>query len=185
MRQNTNANKGVGTLWRIIMWGTILILLILPALAMQVTSEVNWTASDFVFAAVLLGSVGLGVELTVRATGDWAYRGGMFIAIALAFLTVWANGAVGIIGNEDNPLNLLYIGLLFGGGLAAAAVRVQARPMSWIMAAIAAGQFIIAGLAAAYGYWVWIAAAVIGGGWSMSAVLFSRAARTLRERGQS
>lgn len=171
------AGKEVGSVWRIIMWGTILVLLIIPALAMRVTSEVNWTASDFVFAAVLMGSVGLGVELTVRATRNWAYRGAMFIAMLLAFFTIWANGAVGIIGNEDNPLNLLYFGLLLGGGLAAALVRVRARPMSWIMAAIAVGQFVIAGIAAAYGYWIWIAAAVIGGAWSVSALLFDRSAR--------
>lgn len=178
MAHRNEASKGVGNLWRIIMWGTILTLLILPALAMRVTTEVNWTASDFVFAAVLLGSVGVGVELTVRASGSWAYRSAMFIAIALAFMTVWANGAVGIIGNEDNPLNLLYFVPLLIGGLAAAAVRFRPQSMSWIMAAIAVSQFVIAAAAAANGYWVWIAAAVIGGGWSLSAILFNRSART-------
>lgn len=180
MTQHSGTSKAVRTVWRVIMWGTIGILLILPALAMQVTSEVHWTASDFIFAAVLMGSVGLGVELTVRASGDWAYRGAMFIAIGLAFLTVWANGAVGIIGNEDNPLNLLYFIPLVVGGLAAVRVWFRASAMSRIMAAIAMSQFVIAGVAAANGFWVWIAAAVIGGAWSLSAVLFERAAQTER-----
>ena len=178
MAQGNEASKGVGKIWRIIMWGTILTLLILPALAMQVTAEVNWTASDFLFAAVLLGSVGLGVEATVRASGDWAYRGAMFIAIALAFLTVWANGAVGIIGSEDNPLNLLYLVSLLIGGLAAVWVWFRPRGMCRIMAAIAAAQFAIAAIAAVNGYWVWIAAAAIGGGWSLSAILFHQSERT-------
>lgn len=180
MAQRNEASKSVGKIWRIIMWGTLLTLLILPALAMQVTREVNWTASDFVFAAVLLGSVGLGVELTVRASGDWAYRGAMFIAIALAFLTIWANGAVGIIGNEDNPLNLLYFIPLLISGMAAVAARFRPRAMCWIMAIVGVAQFAIAGVASANGYWVWIAAAVIGGGWSLSSILFNRSGKTTR-----
>lgn len=178
MAQRNGASKGVGTIWRSIMWGTILTLLILPALAMRVTTEVNWTASDFAFAAVLLGSVGVGVELTVRASGSWAYRSAMFIAIAMAFLTVWANGAVGIIGNEDNSLNFLYFVPLLIGGLAAVRVRFRPSAMCWITAAISVAQFVIVAVAAANGYWVWSAAAVIGGGWSLSAILFNRSART-------
>ena len=181
MTQHDRTSKDASRIWRFIMWGTILALLILPGLAMQVTREVNWTASDFVFAAVLLGSVGLGVELTVRASGAWSYRGAMFIAIALTFLTVWANGAVGIIGNEDNPLNLLYLLSLLIGWVAAAIVRFRAQPTSRIVAAIAISQFAIAGVAAVNGYWVWIAAAVIGGGWSLSSFLFDRSAM---ERGK-
>lgn len=42
--------------WRIAGWGSLLALLMLPALAMQITDEV--TAGDFVFAAILLGFVG-------------------------------------------------------------------------------------------------------------------------------
>lgn len=180
MTQHNGASKRAVSPWRALLWGAILALLILPALAMRVTSEVDWTASDFVFAAVLMGSVGLGVELTMRASGDWAYRAAMFIAIALAFLTVWANGAVGIIGNEDNPLNLLYFVPLLIGGLAAVRWWFRATAMRWIAAAVAVSQFAIAGIAAANGYWVWIAAAVIGGAWSMSAVLFDRARLTQR-----
>ena len=29
-----------------------------------------------------------------------------------AFMVFWANGAVGMIGNEDNPINLLFIGVI-------------------------------------------------------------------------
>ena len=33
--------------WRPAIWGAAAFLLVLPAVAMQFTSEVNWTASDF------------------------------------------------------------------------------------------------------------------------------------------
>ena len=39
---------------RMLMWATPTALLIAPAVAMQFTREVQWTAFDFVFAAVLL-----------------------------------------------------------------------------------------------------------------------------------
>jgi hypothetical protein len=60
--------------WRIAGWGSLLALLMLPALAMQITGEVNWTAGDFVFAAVLLGFVGTMVELAVRFARPGAPR---------------------------------------------------------------------------------------------------------------
>ena len=73
--------------WRIIGWGFAVGLLILPFVAMRFTSEVNWTPSDFVFAGVLLGSVGLGLDFAVRRSSNPAYRG----AAALAVLA-WRSG---------------------------------------------------------------------------------------------
>lgn len=98
--------------WRIAGWGMAGLLLLLPAVAMRFTSEVNWTASDFVVAAGMLGSVGLGLELTMRRSVDWSYRAGMILTLAAGFLLVWINGAVGIVGDEGNPFNLLYLGLV-------------------------------------------------------------------------
>ncbi len=75
------------------MWGGAAFLLLLPAVAMRFTAEVNWTGSDFVFAAVLLfGSAGL-VELAMRASSSLAYRAGAVAAIGTAFLTIWSNAA--------------------------------------------------------------------------------------------
>ena len=38
--------------WRLTLWGGVLCLLLLPLIAMQFSKEVNWTASDFVVAAI-------------------------------------------------------------------------------------------------------------------------------------
>ena len=45
---------------------SLALLLLLPAIALLFTDEVQWTAGDFLFAAVLLGGTGLLVELVVR-----------------------------------------------------------------------------------------------------------------------
>ena len=87
---------------RVTLWS--LAALLSPLVAMQFTDEVRWDAADFIFAGILIGSVGVAYELAVRMTGNSAYRAGAGFALAATFLTVWANGAVGMIGNEDNSI---------------------------------------------------------------------------------
>ncbi len=97
---------------RLFGWGAAVAAIVTPLVAMQFTSEVNWTILDFAFATVLIGGAGLLFELVVRASDDWAYRGGGALALAAAFLLIWVNAAVGIIGNEDNPANLVFLAII-------------------------------------------------------------------------
>jgi hypothetical protein len=124
--------------WRAVGWGGAAALLALPFAAMQFTREVDWTGSDFaVFAAMLLAA-GIPIELAVRANSSWAYRGGVALASLGAFLTVWANLAVGIVGSEDNPANILFFGALLVGLVGAIGVRAKAKGMAAAMLATAA-----------------------------------------------
>lgn len=130
---------GVGSMrmanpWRIFGWGLAVAIILAPLVAMQLGAPgVLWTLSDFIFAIVLIGGVGLLFELAVRASGSWAYRGGVALALAAAFLLVWINAAVGIIGDEDNPANLLFLaiiaiavaGSIVAGGKAARMARAM------------------------------------------------------------
>ena len=129
--------------WRIAAWSIAGLLWLLPLAAMQVTDEVNWTASDFVFAAALIGGVGLVMELAVRSTRSIAYRGGVAVLAAVGFLLIWMNAAVGIIGNEDNSLNLLYAGVIAVALIGGAAARFRARGMARAVAAAAATQALV------------------------------------------
>lgn len=82
---------------RLALWGFSGFLLLLPAVAMQITHEVNWGAEDFLAAALLIGGAGLGVELAARFIKT---RATMFIAIAFVVLVavlIWAELAVGIL----------------------------------------------------------------------------------------
>lgn len=71
--------------------------MLVPFIAMQFTSEVNWELGDFVIAGVLLLVTGLMVELVLRKTSN-KYRFPVLAAIVLLFLLVWAELAVGIFG---------------------------------------------------------------------------------------
>ena len=51
--------------WRAIGWGGAVMLLAAPFIAMLFTSDVNWTAVDFVVAGILIALVGAAFELAV------------------------------------------------------------------------------------------------------------------------
>ena len=116
--------------WRIAAWGIAALLLLLPLVAMQFTDEVQWTIFDFIFAGVMIGGVGLLFEMAVRMARNNAYRLGVAFALAAAFLIVWASGAVGMIGNEDNPYNFFHgvIALALAGDCRALRAAGMARP---------------------------------------------------------
>ena len=120
--------------WRLGGWGLALGLLLLPAIAMQFTGEVQWTLSDFLVAAMMLAILGLGIELTVRVTRNSLHRAGAAVALLSGFLVIWINGAVGIIGNEDHPANLMFFGVIALAIAGSFICRFRARGMARNMA---------------------------------------------------
>lgn len=109
MATNADGSAGGASIWRTVGWGIAAALLLLPLIAMQFTDEVNWSVADFAFAATMFVAVGGTFELAVKKWRSWAYRGGVAVALAASFTLIWINGAVGIIGDEGNPGNLLYL----------------------------------------------------------------------------
>lgn len=84
-------------LWRIALWCGAGSLLILPAIAMQFTTEVRWGAEDFLaFAAMLMVACGL-FEIVMRRSTRRSVRSTAGGVIVVAFLAVWAELAVGIL----------------------------------------------------------------------------------------
>jgi hypothetical protein len=164
-----------GNRWRIAGWGIAVGLLLLPFVAMQLTSEVNWTVSDFVFAAVMFGGVGLLFELTVRMSDNRYYRTGVGFALGASFLTIWTNGAVGMIGSEDNPYNLVFLGVILIGLLGSALARFRAGGMAVAMLAAAIAQFIAGTIGMFTDLLGGIYSAMFAGIWLASAAMFRRA----------
>jgi hypothetical protein len=82
--------------WRPALWGAIAAVLIAPAVAMRFTTEVAWTASDFLFAGLLLVGAGLVWEAAAATLRRPLYRRAAAGLIVAAVLVVWAQGAVGI-----------------------------------------------------------------------------------------
>jgi hypothetical protein len=133
--------------WRIAGWSFAGLLLLLPAVAMQFSDEVNWTASDFIFATVLILSVGIPLELVARRTGNLAYRAAVLFALAAAFLLVWINAAVGIIGSENNDANVMFGGVLAIAFVGSIIARMRPLGMTVVMIATACAQVTVAVIA--------------------------------------
>lgn len=171
-------NELGGRLARRMMWGGALALFLLPAVAMQFTEEVDWDRTDFAAWAVMLGAACVAFEVAARVARSNAYMAAAGLAVGGAFLTVWANLAVGIIGNEDNPANRLFFGVILFEITGAVLVLFRARGMAWVMAATAVvqvGVFLYAWLAGLGLVPVYTAVMCVL--WVASSRLFAREAR--------
>ena len=105
-----------------------------------------------------------------------AYLIGAGLAVVTAFILVWVNGAFWIIGSEDNPLNLMFAGVLAIALFGALLARFRPTGMALAMAAAAVAQF-AAGLAGlSTDMRGGILAALFAGLWLLSAGLFRKAA---------
>ncbi|MBD3162047.1 MAG: hypothetical protein GF346_07105 [Candidatus Eisenbacteria bacterium] len=116
------------------------LLLLIPLVAMQLTDEVVWSPADFILAGILLFGAGLASQRLARKGIHVTYRVAAGVALGAALLLIWANLAVGLIGPEDNPANLLYGGVLLIGFAGAAIARLKARGMAWTLFAMALVQ---------------------------------------------
>ena len=76
--------------------------------------------------------------------GRIAYRIAAGVAIAASLLQVWINLAVGIVGNEDNPVNLGFFGVVVTAAACAFTARFRADGMARAMLAVGAVQATLA-----------------------------------------
>jgi uncharacterized membrane protein len=81
-----------------ITFGIIAFILLIPAVAMQFTKEVDWNVFDFIVMGTLLIITGLAIELVTRKVTSTKWRLIITGVIILALLLTWAELAVGLFG---------------------------------------------------------------------------------------
>jgi hypothetical protein len=154
-------------------------------LLLPLVTGADWTLFDYIVAGALLGGAGLVLELVVRASGSLAYRAGAGLAVAAAFLLVWVNGAVGFLGNEDNPANLMFAGVIAIAVLGSVIGGFKAKGMAWAMFVAAAAQVSVGVIAWTQGwtspgdaglYEVVMGTSIFSALWLLSGGLFWKAA---------
>ena len=126
-------------------------LLLVPLLAMQFTPEVNWGPTDFAIAGALLFFAGIAWTLLSARSAGISCRLAAVIAVATALVLAWGNLAVGLIGSENNPANLMYAGVIGVAIVGAIVTRGRARGMSRALFATALAQALVAVIALAGG----------------------------------
>lgn len=77
---------------------TAALLLLLPLIAMQFTSEVDWKLNDFVVMGVLLFGTGFLAEFVLRKVKSTKYRVILVAVLLVVLFLIWAELAVGIFG---------------------------------------------------------------------------------------
>jgi uncharacterized membrane protein YeaQ/YmgE (transglycosylase-associated protein family) len=139
--RNPEARRG--SPWRIIGWGTAVVLLAAPFVAMQLhAGGVNWSPGDFVLASAIFAIVGGLLELAVWKIRSGWYRAGVAVALLANLLVIWVNLAVGIVGSEHNPANQLFFVALLIGIVGACVSQFRSKGMSYSMLATAASLLI-------------------------------------------
>lgn len=168
---------GRASRWRLFGWGAAATLLAAPLVAMQFTAAVNWSVGDFIFAAMMFGLVGLLIELAARVTKNSWFRGGASVGVLAGLLIIWVNGAVGMIGDEDNPANLLFFLSILIALLGSVAVRFRAPAMAWPMFAAGSWQAGVAIVAGIFGSDMrgGLLTVALSGLWFLSGALFRQA----------
>ncbi len=117
--------------------------LLVPLIGMRFSSEVNWTLSDFLLAYVLFTGAGLAYRFATNRAGSVTYRIAAGLAVFGCLSLIWVNLAVGFIGDEDNPANLLYGGVIVTAALGAVLANFRADGMARAMFGACAVQFCV------------------------------------------
>ena len=128
---------------RSLLWGGAAFILMTLWAVMRLTGQGDWTAFDYVAASLLLGGVCIGLELAMRLSAAWTYRLAAIMTVVGGFLMVWANLAVGIIGNEGNPQNLIFYAVLLIGLAGALYTKFEPNGLKWTLRTMAAAQLTV------------------------------------------
>ncbi|HEY7518660.1 MAG TPA: hypothetical protein VIE36_10250 [Methylomirabilota bacterium] len=80
-------------------------------------------------------------------TNSTAYRSAIGVALAAALLLVWLSLGVGIIGQDGDPANLMYFGVLAVGIIGAIIARLQPHGMARTLFATALAQALVTAIA--------------------------------------
>jgi hypothetical protein len=119
-------------------------ILTIPAAAMLFRVEGwAWDASDFMVMWTLIASVIFTYKLVTGKAARGAYRMAAGLALTTGLVLIWINGAVGLIGSEDNPANLLFAGVLAIGVVGAVIARLEPLGLAWTLFVMTFAQLLV------------------------------------------
>ncbi len=131
---NPASKKPLSTMKSILVVAVVAaLLLLIPLAASFITAEMQWTFSDYVLVWVMLFVAGTTYTLVSRLSSDYTYKAAVALASVTGLFMVWSNLAVGIIGNEDNAINVVYFVIIMVGFIGAFWVRFQSKGLSRVL----------------------------------------------------
>jgi hypothetical protein len=125
-------------------------LLLMPAIAtlaillIPFIAKADWSPMDFIIAGFLLFCTGFTFKLATWKANSVTYKVAAAIALGSGLFLIWANLAVGIVGSENNPINVLYFGVIAIGLIGSVISGFRANGMTYTMFSMAGSLFLIA-----------------------------------------
>lgn len=107
MKNQTNAAQAL-----LLVAIVTMLLLSVPLIAMQFTTEVDWGLADFIIMGLLIFSTGASYVLITRFASNFLYRAAIALSLGTTLFMIWANLAVGLIGSGPTLFNFSYIGVI-------------------------------------------------------------------------
>lgn len=128
----------------------ILAVLAIPFLLSITSEEVQWSSEDYVIMASALAVMACIYEFATNVKRTSLYKYATVVALLAGFVLFWVNGAVGIIGSEDQSVNLLYAVVIVVLLIGAFYSKLEASGMALTLFATAVCQMIVPLVALAF-----------------------------------
>jgi len=109
---------------------------------MQFTNEVQWNEA-IAYGVILLAVGGIYESWQWLRICNRTYRIAFGVGLAGIFLLGWVSGAVGIIGSENQPVNLMYWAIPVIGLIGSLISRFKPRGMALTLFIVAFVQFMV------------------------------------------
>jgi hypothetical protein len=117
--------------------------MLLPITVQAVSGNFGWSIGDFIFVAVILFMGCFLFDLAARRAPNLSYLAGAAAALGAGFGLVVVNGAVGLVGSEDEAHNLLFIAVILVAIIGAVFARGRSPAMARAMFAAAVVHIVV------------------------------------------
>ncbi len=123
--------------WRVAAWSTAAALMLVPIVVQLTHGHFGWSFGDFVGVAMILLFGSAIFDLTARRAPNLLYLSGVSAALAATLGSFLVNGAVGLVGSEDEAHNLFFFIVLMVAVFGSILARGRPEPMAKVMLAAA------------------------------------------------
>ncbi|MDP4538512.1 hypothetical protein Q9K01_02600 [Qipengyuania sp. DY56-A-20] len=123
--------------WRVAAWSTAAALMLVPIAVQLTRGHFGWSIGDFVGVAMILLFGSAIFDLAARRAQNFSYIAGAAAALAATFGLFVVNGAVGLVGSEDEAHNLFFFTVLVVAFFGSILAGGRPEPMAKVMLAAA------------------------------------------------
>lgn len=138
-----NDRQWRSTPWRIAVWATAAGLMLAPVVVRLVSGDFGWSVGDNMFVAVVLFVGSFIFDRAARRAPNFSYLAGVAAALAAGFGLFVVNGAVGLVGSEDQAHNRWFLAVILAAIVGAVAARGRTEDLARAMLAAGVAHILV------------------------------------------